>query len=144
MEQHEGYTGDLGGTHHFHLSLLVPLLARPHPQSTSGSLSTARGWWGFAMAIGALLSTVVYYVLLQACRHLGFTAVTLQHSMNCASVLFYLPLTLPLDGTAWGTQFAGWGAADWAALLALSTVAYMGSGIFMQVGRLPASFLPSA
>jgi hypothetical protein len=87
------------------------------------------------MAIGALLSTVAYYVLLQACRHMGFTALQLQHSMNCASVLFYLPLTLPVDGTAWGAQFAGWSAADWAALLGLSTVAYMGSGVFMQVGH---------
>ena len=34
-------------------------------QSAAGSLSTARGWWGFGMAIGALVSTVTYYTLLQ-------------------------------------------------------------------------------
>ncbi|EFN59597.1 hypothetical protein CHLNCDRAFT_132986 [Chlorella variabilis] len=108
--------------------VIVPAVS----QSTSGSLSTARGWWGFAMALGALISTVIYYTLLQACRHMGFTALRLQHYMNLASILLYLPLTLPINGTAWGAQFAGWGATDWAALVSLATVAYMGSGVFMQ------------
>lgn len=43
--------------------------AHPHPalvQSTAGSLNTVRGWMGFLMAIGALVSTVIYYILLQA------------------------------------------------------------------------------
>ena len=34
-------------------------------QSTVGSLNSARGWWGLVMAVGALISTVVYYTLLQ-------------------------------------------------------------------------------
>ena len=34
-------------------------------QSTVGSLNSARGWWGLVMAVGALLSTVIYYTLLQ-------------------------------------------------------------------------------
>ena len=63
---------------------------------------------------------------------MGFTALRLQHYMNLASILLYLPLTLPINGTAWGAQFAGWGATDWAALVSLATVAYMGSGVFMQ------------
>lgn len=37
-------------------------------QSTAGSLKTARGWWGFAMAVGALICTVIYYCLLQVRR----------------------------------------------------------------------------
>ena len=53
--------------------------------------------------------------------------------MNVASILFYLPLTLPIDGAAWGAQFAGWGALDWGVLLGLACVAYPCSGTLMQV-----------
>ena len=66
---------------------------------------------------------------------MGFTALFLQHCMNVASVLCFLPLTLGVDGTGWGAQFGPWTATDWVALFSLSTVAYMGSGIFMQVRR---------
>ncbi|PSC67149.1 ACCUMULATION AND REPLICATION OF CHLOROPLASTS chloroplastic [Micractinium conductrix] len=86
-------------------------------QNVAGSLNTARGWWGFGMAVGALMSTVFYYTMLQATRHMGFSAVHLQHYMNCASVLFFTCLSLPLDGAAWGCQFAGWVAKDWLALV---------------------------
>ncbi|KAI3429327.1 hypothetical protein D9Q98_005422 [Chlorella vulgaris] len=102
-------------------------------QSTTGSLNTTRGWTGFAMAVGALLCTVAYYILLQACRHMGFSALRLQHYMNTTSILIYLPLTLPIDGASWGAQFADWSATDWVVLVGLSTVAYMGSGTLMQV-----------
>ena len=63
---------------------------------------------------------------------MGFSAVHLQHYMNCASVLFFTCLSLPLDGAAWGCQFAGWVAKDWLALVGLSTAAYLGSGMLMQ------------
>lgn len=102
-------------------------------QSTVGSLNTVRGWMGFLMAVGALISTVIYYVLLQACRHMGFTPVQLQHLMNLTSVLLFLPLSLPIDGASWAQQFDGWAAHDWLALVGLSTAAYLGSGMCMQV-----------
>ena len=203
-------------------------------QTVAGSLNTARGWLGFGMAVGQMLSTVFYYTMLQvrqacvgrrrgsvgpaaaagaaaggggaaaasaaaataaaaavvgvaagsdraakrllteadheactafapplglyahahlqqsrqypppsppppplgppwqATRHMGFSAVHLQHYMNCASVLFFTCLSLPLDGAAWGCQFAGWVAKDWLALVGLSTAAYLGSGMLMQ------------
>lgn len=40
-------------------------------QSTAGGLHTLRGWMGFLMAIGALSSTVIYYVLLQVSGRAG-------------------------------------------------------------------------
>lgn len=58
----------------------------------------------------------------------------LQHCMNTLSILFFLCLSLPIDGTGWGATFGQWGATDWLALVGLSTVAYLGSGMFMQVG----------
>ncbi|KAL4427455.1 hypothetical protein ABPG77_000744 [Micractinium sp. CCAP 211/92] len=102
-------------------------------QSTAGSLNTVRGWMGFLMAVGALVSTVIYYVLLQACRHMGFSPLQLQHLMNIISILLFLPLSLPIDGASWAGQFAGWAAHDWLALVGLSTAAYLGSGMLMQV-----------
>ncbi len=44
--------------------VIVPAVS----QATSGSLNTARGWWGFVMAVGALVCTVIYYILLQVRR----------------------------------------------------------------------------
>ncbi|KAL4447420.1 hypothetical protein ABPG75_004639 [Micractinium tetrahymenae] len=102
-------------------------------QSTAGSLSTVRGWLGFLMAFGALVSTVIYYVLLQASRHMGFSPLQLQHLMNITSILLFLILSLPVDGASWAGQFAGWAAHDWLALVGLSTAAYLGSGMLMQV-----------
>jgi hypothetical protein len=173
-------------------------------QSTVGSLNSARGWWGLVMAVGALLSTVIYYtllqvggagrqagwlagwlagrrsrrrraaffllpgaylgmgtpgsasiarlppltcprlsmLLLQATRHMGFTALHLQHYMCITSILLFTCLSLPVDGTDWAAQFAGWGAPDWASLVSLGSAAYLGSGTLMQVGSWAAGLSP--
>jgi drug/metabolite transporter (DMT)-like permease len=102
-------------------------------QSTAGSLNTVRGWMGFVMALGALVSTVVYYVLLQATRHMGFTPLQLQHCMNTLSVLVFLCISLPVDGTDWSATFGPWGSTEWLALIGLSSAAYLGSGMCMQL-----------
>lgn len=41
--------------------VIVPSVQR----STAGGLNSLRGWMGFLMALGAWLSTIVYYILLQ-------------------------------------------------------------------------------
>lgn len=42
--------------------VIIPSVQR----SASGGLNSLRGWMGFLMALGAWLSTIIYYILLQA------------------------------------------------------------------------------
>lgn len=49
------------------------------------------------------------------------------------SVLLLLPLSLGIDGTAWGAQFSGWSAVDWTVLVLTSTVVYIGANAALQV-----------
>lgn len=54
--------------------------------------------------------------------------------MNTLSVLVFLCISLPVDGTDWSATFAHWGSTEWLALIGLSSAAYLGSGMCMQVG----------
>ena len=74
------------------------------------------------------------YILLQAFRRLRFTARGLQYAYLSLTVAVALPLTLGVDGTAWGPQFAGWTGGDWALLVTGATVVYVGQNMLIQVG----------
>ena len=71
---------------------------------------------------------------MQATRHLGFSSNNLQHTFLTFSILVFLALSLPIDGTAWHEQFANWSGGDWALLAFESSLAYVGSAAAMQVG----------
>ncbi len=49
-----------------------------HLQGSSAGLSSSDGWIGFGLSVGSLVATVVYFVTLQASRHLGFSSLHLQ------------------------------------------------------------------
>ena len=51
----------------------------------------------------------------------------LQYCYLGFSVTVLLPLSLPIDGTDWASQFATWGAANWALLLLVSSVVCIGA-----------------
>lgn len=108
--------------------VIVPSLGK----AEAGGLGNSRGWLGFAMAVVALLSTVVYFITLQATRHMGYTATQLQHYFLCFSILVFMTLSLPINGAAWKPQFHGWTARDWLILVFESSVAYVGSAAAMQ------------
>ncbi len=74
-------------------------------------------------------------MLLQATRHLGFNALSLQYSNIAATIPLLLALSLPIDGTDWAAQLDCWGTLDWVVLMLLSTVVFIGSGLALQVGH---------
>ena len=47
-------------------------------QGTADGLSGWRGWLGFGLAVVAMVSAAIYFVSLQAFRHLGFNSLQLQ------------------------------------------------------------------
>ena len=53
--------------------------------------------------------------------------------MNTLSVLVFLCISLPVDGTDWGATFGHWRSTEWLALIGLSSAAYLGSGMCMQL-----------
>ena len=57
------------------------------------------------------------------------------HPQNCYllfSTAVLLPLTLPIDGTDWGPQFATWRAGDWLVLAATGCLVCVGANSAIQ------------
>ncbi|EFN60112.1 expressed protein [Chlorella variabilis] len=63
-----------------------------------------------------MVFAVIYFVSLQAFRHLGFGSLQLQYCYLLFCIVALLPLTLPIDGADWSGQFDGWTASSWAVL----------------------------
>lgn len=59
----------------------MPLACSPE-QSATGGLSDWRGWLGLGLALGSCVSTVIYFVSLQAFRRMGFTSMQLQAGLG--------------------------------------------------------------
>ena len=56
----------------------------------------------------------------------------LQYCYLLFSVGVLLPLTLPIDGTDWGPQFAAWRAGDWLVLAATGCLVCVGANVAIQ------------
>ncbi|PRW59246.1 colon cancer-associated Mic1 [Chlorella sorokiniana] len=100
--------------------------------ASSGGLSGTDGWLGLALAIVTMVMTVANFVILQASRHLGFTATQLQFCYLPLAILALLPLSLPIDGTNWSANFSGWDAGWWAILVVNGALVYLGGNFALQ------------
>lgn len=69
---------------------------------------------------------------LQATRHLGFNPWHLQYVFITVTLVLLLALSLPINGTNWGEDLAGWTAADWSVLAVLGSVINIGTNLTMQ------------
>lgn len=49
------------------------------------------------------------------------------------TALALVPLSLPIDGTDWSSNFAGWSARWWAALVLNGSLVYLGGNFALQV-----------
>lgn len=70
---------------------------------------------------------------LQATRHCGFKIWVLQYLFIFSVLFTMLALSLPIEGTDWAAQLAGWGATDWCLLALLGSLVYVGSNFAIQV-----------
>ncbi|KAL4440433.1 hypothetical protein ABPG75_003434 [Micractinium tetrahymenae] len=105
-------------------------------QSASGSLDSPSAWFGFGLSLVAMASAVTFLCVIQATRHCGFKIWVLQYQFIFSVLFTMLTLSLPIEGTDWAAQLAGWGATDWCLLALLGSVVYVGSNFrCRRVGR---------
>lgn len=50
------------------------------------------------------------------------------------TILALLPLSLPIDGSDWSSNFRSWSAGWWAVLVVNGSVVYLGGNFALQVG----------
>ncbi|KAL4857549.1 hypothetical protein ACK3TF_002404 [Chlorella vulgaris] len=92
--------------------VIVPTIGR----ASGAGLDGWRGWLGIGLSVCSVVTTICYFVSLQAFRRLGFTSLQLQYCYLIFCIALLLPLTLPIDGADWSGQFEGWTASSWAVL----------------------------
>lgn len=108
--------------------ILVPTVGR----GSGAGLTGWRGWLGFGLSVLSMVSTVFYFISLQASRSMGFTTLQLQYLFLIFCILLLLPLSLAVDGTDWAAQFVGWSAHDWIVLAATASFVCVGANSTLQ------------
>jgi hypothetical protein len=58
--------------------VIVPTIG----QGAAAGLNSGRGWLGFGLSVASMVFTVIYFVSLQAFRHLGFTSCSCRRERN--------------------------------------------------------------